>query len=89
MCKTLDRHRCFLGNVLGNDFSVVGGFPLTLSFGGEDESQTFQLSIAHDAIGEGYESIELQIVTPAGQLEGVRPGAKQNTTIIIADDDCK
>ena len=67
----------------------MNGFPLTLSFGGEDESQTFQLTIHPDIIGEGPESVVLQVTTPAGELAGVRPGANQNTTIIIEDDDCK
>ena len=72
-----------------DDFSVMGGFNVTLAFGGNDERQSFQLTLLPDDIGEGPETIELQIVVPAGELGGVVPGTINRTTIVIVDDDCK
>ena len=62
---------------------------MTLAFGGNDERQSFQLTLVPDNIGEGPETIELQIVVPAGELGGVVPGNINRTTVVIVDDDCK
>ena len=68
---------------------MVGGFNVTLSFGGEDERQSFSLTILPDDIGEGPEIIALQIEIPTEVLDGVVPGMKEFSNITIIDDDCK
>ena len=73
---------------LGNDFSVSGGFNVTITFAGNDTRQPFPLNVIQDGISEGDETIELLITTP-GQLDGVIPGANSTTTIVLIDDDCK
>ena len=62
---------------------------MTLSFGGEDERQSFSLTILPDDIGEGPEIIALRIEIPIGVLDGVVPGMKECSNITIVDDDCK
>ena len=61
---------------------------MTITFGGNDERQAFPLEILSDDIAEGNETIVLLITTP-GDLDGVRPGAINITTITIVEDDCK
>ena len=70
------------------DFSVSDSFNVTITFSGDDDRQPFPLEILHDVIADGNETIELRITTPE-DLERVRPGAINTTTITIIDDDCK
>ena len=70
------------------DFSVPGGFNVTVTFSGTDDRQPFPLDILPDMVGEGDETIVLLIITP-GDLDGVIPGAINITTITIIEDDCK
>ena len=72
----------------GPDFSVSGGFNVSITFAGNDDRQPFPLNILQDEVSDGDERIELLITTP-GQLDGVVPGANSMTTIVIIDDDCK
>ena len=74
--------------VVGNDFRVPDGFNVTITFGGLDARQPFPLEILEDVIGEGDETIQLLLITP-GDLDGVRPGLNDTTTIVIVENDCK
>ena len=73
---------------VGSDFTVPDGFNVTITFGGLDTRQPFPLTILEDMIGEGNETIQLQLITP-GDLDGVRPGLIDTTTIVIVENDCK
>ena len=70
------------------DFSVPGGFNVTIMFAGVSERRPFPLNISDDIVSEGDEVIELLIMTP-GNLDGVIPGFNNTATIVIVDDDCK
>ena len=70
------------------DFSVPGGFNVTITFSGDDEMRPFPLEILDDQVGEGNETIELLVTTP-GSLDGIKPGVIYKTTITIIEDDCK
>ena len=73
---------------IGSDFTVPDGFNVTITFGGLDARQPFPIRILEDVIGEGDEIIQLQLTTP-GDLDGVRPGLNDTTTIVIVENDCK
>ena len=71
---------------VGSDFTVPGGFNVTITFGSEDDSQPFPLEILEDMIGEGKEVIKL-LLTRSVDFDVVRPGHNHTTTIMITDND--
>lgn len=67
-----------------SDFTVPGGFNVTITFGPDDDSQPFPLEIFEDMIQEGKEVIKL-LLTTSGCFSMVRPGRNQTTTIVITE----
>ena len=71
---------------IDSDFVVPGGFNVTITFGSSDDRQPFPLEILEDMIGEGKEVIKL-LLTTSGDIDVVRPGCNDTTTIMINDND--
>ena len=80
---TTVRWRVIYGTTVANDFSVANG---TVSFGRNDRSRTFRVTVAGDDIIEGDESFTVQVnVTDQYSDGGTNYGAAAATT--ITDDD--
>ena len=71
-----------------SDFSVPGGFNVSITFAGDEDRLPFPLEIVNDVIGEGDETIDL-LLTTIGTIPGIIPGIINNTRIIIIENDCK
>ena len=71
-----------------SDFTVPGGFNVSITFAGDEDRQPFPLDIVNDVVGEGDETIDL-LLTTFDTIPGIVPGILNRTTIIIIEEDCK